>query len=34
MEELREMGHDPFGKRFERTYNSKELQEQFEKLTK
>ncbi|WP_078808295.1 lysine--tRNA ligase [Pilibacter termitis] len=34
MEELREMGHDPFGKRFERTYNSKELQEQFEQLTK
>ncbi|MDR0690609.1 MAG: lysine--tRNA ligase [Streptococcaceae bacterium] len=34
MEALREMGEDPFGHRFERTYNSKELHKQFDEKTK
>ncbi|MDT2752448.1 lysine--tRNA ligase [Enterococcus thailandicus] len=34
MEELRETGIDPFGKRFERTHNSEELHELFNSRTK
>lgn len=34
MEKLREEGIDPFGKRFERTHNSKELHELFDQRTK
>lgn len=34
MENLREEGIDPFGKRFERTHNSKELHEQFDQHSK
>ncbi|MEY8445838.1 lysine--tRNA ligase [Enterococcus ratti] len=34
MEQLRENGIDPFGKRFERTHNSKELHELFDQRTK
>lgn len=34
MEELRETGIDPFGKRFERTHNSEELHELFDSRTK
>ncbi|MCM3571465.1 lysine--tRNA ligase [Neobacillus mesonae] len=32
MAEMRENGVDPFGKRFERTHNAKELHEQYEQL--
>lgn len=34
MDSLREEGIDPFGKRFDRTYNSQELHEKFDDLTK
>lgn len=34
MENLREEGIDPFGKRFDRTHNSKELHEQFDQHSK
>jgi lysyl-tRNA synthetase class 2 len=34
MEHVRALGIDPFGHRFERTYNSKELRDQFGKKTK
>lgn len=34
MEQLREDGIDPFGKRFERTHNSEELHELFDPRTK
>ena len=34
MEQLRENGIDPFGKRFERTHNSAELHELFDPRTK
>ena len=34
MEQLRENGIDPFGKRFERTHNSEELHELFDPRTK
>ncbi len=34
MEELREKGIDPFGQRFERTHNSKELHETFDQRSK
>lgn len=34
MEQLRENGIDPFGKRFERTHNSQELHELFDPRTK
>lgn len=34
MEHVRKLGIDPFGRRFERTYNSKELHDQFDKKTK
>lgn len=34
MEHLKTQGIDPFGKRFERTHNSKELHEQFDQETK
>lgn len=34
MEKLRDEGIDPFGKRFERTHNSKELHELFDQRTK
>ncbi len=34
MEELKEKGIDPFGKRFERTHNSKELKETYDEKTK
>lgn len=34
MEELQQKGIDPFGKRFERTYNAKEIHGQFDQKTK
>ena len=34
MQSLREGGLDPFGKRFDRTHNSKEIKEQYDNFSK